>query len=86
MLPSGAAICQAGPKIIAKDPFAISDLSNKRILVPGLDTTAYLLLKTLLPEPKDNRRLPSSIRGVVMRSGFPSASSQTSSLSGRSRR
>lgn len=53
LLPSGAAICNAGPKIIAKEPFPISELSKKRILVPGLDTTAYLLLRTLCPEPKE---------------------------------
>lgn len=53
ILPSGAAICNTGPKIIAKEPFLLSELSNKRILVPGLDTTAYLLLRTLCPEPKE---------------------------------
>ncbi len=53
MLPCGAAICHAGPKIIATEPFSLSELANKRILVPGLDTTAYLLLRTLCPEPKE---------------------------------
>lgn len=51
MLPSGAAIGNAGPLIIAKEPFETKDLIHKRILVPGLDTTAYLLLRTLCPEP-----------------------------------
>ncbi len=53
MLPCGAAIGFAGPKIIAKKSFSPKDLGSKRILVPGLDTTAYLLLRTLLPEPLD---------------------------------
>lgn len=53
MLPSGAAISHAGPKVIAKEPFSPSELSKKRVLVPGLDTTAYLLLRTLCPEPKE---------------------------------
>jgi 1,4-dihydroxy-6-naphthoate synthase len=51
MLPCGAAICNVGPKIIAREPFKVADLANKTILVPGLDTTAYLLLRTLCPEP-----------------------------------
>lgn len=51
MLPSGAAICEAGPLLIAKEPFHIDELKNKRVLVPGLDTTAYLLFSTLCPEP-----------------------------------
>ncbi|MBS0635256.1 MAG: hypothetical protein JSR37_07315 [Verrucomicrobia bacterium] len=53
LLPSGAAICKSGPKIIAKERFSASELSKKRILIPGLDTTAYLLLRTLCPEPKE---------------------------------
>lgn len=53
LLPSGAAICRTGPKIIAKEHFSPSELSKKRILVPGLDTTAYLLLRTLCPEPQE---------------------------------
>ncbi|MCE5295250.1 MAG: hypothetical protein LLF94_11660 [Chlamydiales bacterium] len=53
ILPSGAAVCRTGPKVIAKEHFATGDLANKRILVPGLDTTAYLLLRTLCPEPKE---------------------------------
>lgn len=53
MLASGAAICNTGPKIVAKEPFLPSELAGKRILVPGLDTTAYLLLRTLCPEPRE---------------------------------
>ncbi len=52
LLPSGATLgYNNGPKIIAKEPFSTSCLSKKRILVPGLDTTAYLLLRILCPEP-----------------------------------
>ncbi len=53
LLPSGAAISTTGPKIIAKEPFNIKDLANMRILVPGLDTTAYLLLRILCPDAKE---------------------------------
>ncbi len=53
LLPSGAAICHVGPKIVAKEHFLPSELGKMRILVPGLDTTAYLLLRTLCPEPKE---------------------------------
>ena len=53
MLPVGAAIqTGGGPKLIAKTSFASSEIKDKTVAVPGLDTTAYLLLRTLLPEPK----------------------------------
>jgi len=51
MLPSGAAIGNEGPVLISKTPFTIEELKNKRVLVPGLDTTAYLLFSCLCPEP-----------------------------------
>jgi 1,4-dihydroxy-6-naphthoate synthase len=52
MLPSGAALGHAcGPKIIAKEPYAIHDLPNLRIAIPGIHTTAHLLLDLLLELP-----------------------------------
>jgi len=52
LLPTGAAIGPYGPKVIAKKPFHLDELSEKTVAVPGFDTTAYLLLKTLCPKVK----------------------------------
>ena len=53
LLPTGAALgSNNGPKIIAKESFCYEDLGNKIIAVPGKDTTAYLLLQLLMPNPK----------------------------------
>lgn len=51
LLPVGAAIGQFGPKLIAKTPQDASTIGTKTIAVPGVDTTAYLLLKILFPTP-----------------------------------
>ena len=52
MLPVGAALgWQCGPKIIAKKPFSLEELTSKTIAIPGLHTTAHLLLNRLLPPP-----------------------------------
>lgn len=39
-----------GPLVITKSPTTIEQLSGKRIAVPGLQTTAYLLLRLALPK------------------------------------
>jgi len=39
-----------GPLIISKTPLSPKELSGRRIAVPGLQTTAYLLLRLALPE------------------------------------
>lgn len=39
-----------GPLVITKTPTKIEQLSGKRIAVPGLQTTAYLLLRLALPK------------------------------------
>lgn len=52
MLPSGAALGYGcGPKIIAKEKYTISDLSRLRIAIPGIHTTAHLLLNLLTDPP-----------------------------------
>jgi 1,4-dihydroxy-6-naphthoate synthase len=38
-----------GPIVLAREPFAISDLAGRRIAVPGAQTTAYLLLRLYAP-------------------------------------
>jgi 1,4-dihydroxy-6-naphthoate synthase len=51
LLPHGASVGRGyGPVVVAKTPRALSDLAGKRIGVPGLRTTAYLVLTLLLPE------------------------------------
>jgi 1,4-dihydroxy-6-naphthoate synthase len=51
LLPHGASVGRGyGPVVVAKTPHALSDLSRARIGVPGLKTTAYLVLRLLLPD------------------------------------
>ena len=53
LLPIGFALgFNCGPKIIAKIPFHLSELSNKTIAIPGKETTAHLLLSRLSVQPK----------------------------------
>lgn len=52
LLPVGAALgFHVGPKIIAKRSYALDDLPNLRLAIPGEHTTAHLLLQKLCPEP-----------------------------------
>ncbi|MFN0065635.1 MAG: MqnA/MqnD/SBP family protein [Chlamydiales bacterium] len=52
LLPVGTALgFHVGPKIIAKESFALEELPYKRIAIPGRNTTAHLLLQKLCPEP-----------------------------------
>ncbi len=52
LLPVGAALGKnCGPKLIAKTPFDLSSISSKTIAIPGIHTTAHLLLSSLLPSP-----------------------------------
>ena len=54
LLPVGSSLgFNNGPKIIAKNPFDLKNLSNKVIAVPGKNTTTNLLLSILLNEPQD---------------------------------
>lgn len=49
LLPSGCSMGDTyGPMIVAREPFSISDLSEKTIAIPGTLTTAFLTLKLLL--------------------------------------
>jgi len=51
LLPHGASIGDGyGPIVVARDPFPASDLSRKRIAVPGTLTSAYLALRLHTPE------------------------------------
>lgn len=49
LLPIGAALgIGMGPKLIAKKPFSLSELSSKQVALPGKFTTAHLLFDSLL--------------------------------------
>ena len=51
LMPCGASIGDNyGPILVAKKPLYAKDLTGKKIAVPGLNTTAYLLLKLFLPD------------------------------------
>ena len=59
MLPAGCAIgTGVGPKLIAKEPFALDSLHDKVVAVPGEETSAYLLMQILLEKPKKVIFLP----------------------------
>lgn len=53
VLASGAALgFGCGPLVVSRDPHArVEDLARMRVAVPGLHTTAHLLMKSLLPAP-----------------------------------
>jgi 1,4-dihydroxy-6-naphthoate synthase len=50
LLPHGASVGRGyGPVVVARQPMALSDLRGKRIGIPGLDTTAWLVLRLMQP-------------------------------------
>lgn len=50
LLPHGMSVGRGyGPVVVAKEPCTLASLEGKRIGVPGLRTTAYLVLRSLLP-------------------------------------
>ncbi len=54
LLPIGSALgFHCGPKIISKIPFSLEELSDKRIAIPGKETTAHFLLNQLAPSPRE---------------------------------
>ena len=55
LLPHGASVGRGyGPVVVAREPMALSDLRGKRVGIPGVDTTAWLVLRLmqadLIPE------------------------------------
>ncbi len=51
LLPSGCSMGDRyGPMVVARGPMRVGDLKTARIAVPGTLTTAYLVLRLLLPE------------------------------------
>jgi len=54
LLDSGSALGEnCGPLIIANKEFSIDDLQSKKIAIPGVNTTANLLLSVAFPEVKN---------------------------------
>jgi len=50
LLPHGASVGRGyGPVVVAREPVALEALAGKRIGVPGLQTTAHMTLRLLLP-------------------------------------
>ena len=54
LMDSGSALGEnCGPLIIANEHFDIDELKHKKIAIPGVNTTANLLLSVAFPEVKD---------------------------------
>jgi len=55
VLSSGAALgFGCGPLVVCRDSsFSLDDLGNARVAIPGVHTTANLLMSTLLPQAKE---------------------------------
>jgi len=51
ILPHGASVGRGyGPVVVAKTPMALADLAGRRVAVPGLSTTAFLVLRLMQPQ------------------------------------
>lgn len=68
ILDSGSALGRNnGPLLVAKEAFPLSEMNSKRILIPGVNTTANLLFTTFFPNAKDKTPLLfSKIEGEVI--------------------
>lgn len=71
-LDSGAALGRNnGPVLVAKDYFDPSEMVSKRILIPGINTTANLLFSVFFPGAKDKTPvLFSKIEGEVLSGNY----------------
>ena len=59
LLPHGASIGSGyGPIVVARDPLSLDDLRSTEIVIPGLLTTAFLVLKMALGVDVAHRVLP----------------------------
>lgn len=51
LLPHGASVGRGfGPVVIAKQPLGLADLAGRRVAIPGLGTTAFLVLRLMQPK------------------------------------
>ena len=72
LLPHGASVGRGyGPVVVAPSALSLADLAGKRVAVPGLRTTAYLVLRLLLPrfEPVVVPIAPHDLVFQALRSG-----------------
>ena len=50
LLPHGASVGRGfGPVVVAKRPMTLADLAGRRVAIPGLSTTAFLVLRLMQP-------------------------------------
>ena len=50
LLPHGASVGRGfGPVVVAKRPMTLVDLAGRRVAIPGLSTTAFLVLRLMQP-------------------------------------
>src|ERR1700749_3676124 len=72
LLHSGSALGEGvGPLLIAKQPLDMNDIVRFRIAIPGVKTTANLLLSLAFPEAKNKTELIfSEIEGAVLNGSF----------------
>ena len=63
-----------GPLVISKQPRDVSELSGCRIAVPGLHTTAYLLLRLAIPQfvpvPMEFSNVPQAVLDGTVEAGL----------------
>jgi len=51
LLPHGASVGRGfGPVVVARTPLAPADLAGRRVGIPGLTTTAWLVLRLIVPD------------------------------------
>jgi 1,4-dihydroxy-6-naphthoate synthase len=51
LLPHGASVGRGfGPVLVARQPMALGDLAGKKVGIPGLSTTAWLVLRQMQPD------------------------------------
>jgi 1,4-dihydroxy-6-naphthoate synthase len=59
LLPHGASVGSGyGPVVVARQPLALGELRNVEIVIPGRNTTAYLVLRMALGDDLRCRELP----------------------------
>jgi 1,4-dihydroxy-6-naphthoate synthase len=50
LLPHGASVGRGfGPVVVAKSPMTLAELAGRRVAIPGLSTTAFLVLRLMQP-------------------------------------
>ena len=51
LLPHGASVGRGfGPVVVSKRPMTLAELAGRRVAIPGLSTTAFLVLRLMQPE------------------------------------